>query len=540
MRPLATLMGKKFPVSCALVALGWIGSAVPISAQGLFDGDGPLPISNSLSIEFDVSAAFPFIQQQLERNLPNTFDRVQVAADVVSFLGGQLEALNTQAFSAPESLGQALGTALGQANRPSVLTPYAGQLPVESDVPVFDSYGSLATNKAATIGRGNFAVGLSYQHSRFRDFDGEPIGRLISSEAIGDPVIGEEIEVFILPDGSLLGIGNDIEVTNSSLQVTGVKFTADVITLSMTYGLLDRLDIGALIPYVFLRTEGKAVLTFDATSTIVGIRDDGINPPQIVVGGPGEELSGSITGATISDDFEEDFEGLGDTVLFAKFQVLSQPGLIGETHTPAPLDLAIQTELQIPTGNENNFLGTGNIDVAFRLIAQREIVAQRLRVRGEIGYNFSGTDSDFSAVEFKGGLEWLPLPSSTLPLALSVELIGSESDEFDSIVDAAVGAKYILPGDVGFFGGIRFPLNENGLRPGVTPIIGIEKTFYRPLDSGDLAHLPAAELPEFKPRMTASLATPAGIDGKLFLQAVSDSEAPANLPPRALAELSAY
>lgn len=378
------------------------------------------------------------------------------------------------------SLGAALSQAISASNRPSVLTPYAGQLGGDPDEPVFDTLGSLVTNKATTIGKGNLGLGLSYQHSEFDEFDGEPIGKSVGFAdtrdptrsdlaPVSDPIFGEQ--------------GQGVLEVSEELAVSEVKFTADVVTLSITYGLLDRLDIGALIPYIFLRTEGRA--NYQITTRVLRVDE---NTGAVTVLDP-------RTTRKFKGGWDEDFNGFGDIILFTKLQILSQAGVIGETHRPAPLDLAAQLEVKLPTGDEGEFLGTGKTDVAIRLLGQRTIT-ETVLLRGEVGFNRSGLDNDFNTWEWKTGVEWQPL----LALAFSAEVIGAWSDEFDTILDGVIGAKYNFPRDLSVFGGVRFPLNDNGLRFDYAPIIGIEKTFQRPFSrEADMASLPPRELPEFQP-----------------------------------------
>src|SRR5688572_11481250 len=69
--------------------------------------------------------------------------------------GGTLGKVFQQGISAPVRLQQQLAAsltqAIGAANRPSVLTPYSGQL---AGTETEDTFGSIVTNKATTLGRG--------------------------------------------------------------------------------------------------------------------------------------------------------------------------------------------------------------------------------------------------------------------------------------------------------------------------------------------------------------------------------------------------
>src|SRR5207249_1866635 len=68
---------------------------------------------------------------------------------------------STPSTQLQQDLGAALSSAVSAANRPSVLTPYAGIIGTskESGELVLDTFGSLTANKATTIGQGNLAAG---------------------------------------------------------------------------------------------------------------------------------------------------------------------------------------------------------------------------------------------------------------------------------------------------------------------------------------------------------------------------------------------
>lgn len=385
-------------------------------------------------------------------------------------------------FTVPVTIQNQLGAALSQAvsasNRPSVLTPYAGQLSSDPNQPVFDSLGSLVTNKATTIGKGNFGIGVSYQHSRFTQFNGSNIGKVAEFNQKLPP----NFATVTFVNDPIFGNQTTSVVANSeeNLDVTRVSFTADVFTLALTYGLLDRLDVGALVPYIFIRTTGRA--NFQVHTTVSG------------------SINGSPNGTILSQTskfkggWDVDSSGFGDVILFSKLQILSQAGAIGSQHTPAPIDLAAQLEVKLPTGAESKFLGTGKTDVALRLLAQRSIL-ENIIIRSEIGYNRSGLSNDFNTIEYRLGAEWAPI----VPLAFSAEVIGSYSHAFHNVLDGVVGTKYLFPNDFSIFAGLRVPLNENGLRFRYAPIVGVEKTFHHFLQRTDMASLPPREMPEFKP-----------------------------------------
>ena len=93
--------------------------------------------------------------------------------------------------------------------------------------------------------------------------------------------------------------------------------------------------------------------------------------------------------------------------------------------------------------------------------------------------------------------EYRQLQQFYSPMAISGEIIAVDPRNSATIFDAVAGAKALLPWDSAIFAGVRFPLNDEGLRFDWAPIIGIEKTFYNPFDHRelDLTNLPPRAIP---------------------------------------------
>jgi hypothetical protein len=445
-------------------------------AAGAFQSDQLIGGNDVIPINPDFSPAVNLAPIDLVPEQPGLVDDIVRSAIQAGFIANNLNTIPVE-ITIQTGLSAALAQAISATNRPSVLTPYAGLFDVEG-IPVFDPIGSLVTNKASTIGQGSFGFGVSVQRSRFHEFDGSDIGDAVSfnetstqTTDISTPAINPMSVTTVLVQ--------DMDIRN-------VIFRADVITLALTYGLFERVDVGALVPYIFLKTEGRATFSYTATTSV------SLPNPAIVT----EDV---VSADTFSGKWSRDEDGFGDMVVFTKFQALSQAGRFGPNHDRAPVDLAFQVEVKLATGDEGEFLGTGKTDLAGRVLVQREVIPAKMRLRGEAGYNYSGLDSDFSTWEFKTGLEWLALAN----LAFSAELIGADSQAFGLIVDGVLGGKYVFANDVSVFAGLRFPLNENGLRFYSAPILGVEKTFGR-VFGGDVASLPERNLPAFEPAPAAT------------------------------------
>ena len=131
------------------------------------------------------------------------------------------------------------------------------------------------------------------------------------------------------------------------IETVALRIRTDTMTLTGNVGVTDRFDIGAAIPFVRVSLQGERVDTYR-----------------------GRELVQAAGTASAS--------GLGDAVVRAKYNVLRDGGS----------GLAIGVEARLPTGREEDLLGSGRASFAPRLIGSYE--RDRVGVHGELGYSFRG------------------------------------------------------------------------------------------------------------------------------------------------------
>jgi hypothetical protein len=440
----------------AALLLGAANGRAQSSNQNVIGGNDLVPINPDFSP--------PTVLYVTELNgvpQPGTTDFAQSSVAKAAGLDRDLQAQ----INVPVSLGAALSQAISAGNRPSVLTPYAGQLAGEGATAVFDTFGSLVTNKATTLGKGKLGIGVSAQYSLFDAFDGHDIGRSVSQKTQTQRnVSGSD------PDSGLSGSTVVPLTTVVDVTAEDVEFEVDVVTLALTYGLLENIDIGALVPYIWLTTRGEVEIDVNQSATVALTSIESSQVVGTVVASSHRSYRGK---------FDRSYDGIGDIILFAKWQVLSQEGLPNRG-IDSGVDMALQFEVKLPTGEADRFLGTEKTDVAGRMLVQRSMVEGKYVLRGEAGYNRSGLGNEFNTFDYKVGSEVLLTDS----LAASVELIGSYSKEFHGILDIAGGAKYAVSRDFKVFAGVRAPLNDNGLRYDASPIVGIEYTFSPPPPTG--------------------------------------------------------
>jgi len=315
------------------------------------------------------------------------------------------------------------------------------------------SLGPEFLERAETIGRGRFDVGMSYLYADLTDFEGENLA--------DDILFGTE--------GSSGGVdfAGAFAGTDFSLQSHVFSFFA-------TYGITDRWDVNVVMPLVYtkLELEGRAGYTFSTGPTVIG---------QV----------------RLSDFYDNDAFGQGDLQLRTKYRFVEG----GE------VDVAGAFALRLPTGDEDDFHGLGDVMLTPALVLSRMLGPHQ--VHAQLGVEVNADDLERSRARYGIGGEL----QVTEMLALTVEIMGSSSfvdDEFDvstrgsivppvgltgrfvdrvgpdsitarvprsDVLDGAVGFKVNIAGNaVGYLGAI-IPMTEDSLRADFLPVGGFEVSF---------------------------------------------------------------
>jgi Putative MetA-pathway of phenol degradation len=186
------------------------------------------------------------------------------------------------------------------------------------------SFGPFFTERSLTVGRGQSSFGLTYRSATFDNIDGRNLrdGTLVSTASI----LRGESEPF------------DIETVS-------LRIHTDTMTLAGNFGITDRLDLSAAMPFSRVTLTGQRVDTYR-----------------------GRELI-QATGSAVAS-------GIGDLIVRAKYNVLRIEGS----------GIAIGGEARLPTGNEENLLGAGHATFKPRVIGSIE--GDRVAMHGNVGYSF--------------------------------------------------------------------------------------------------------------------------------------------------------
>jgi Putative MetA-pathway of phenol degradation len=195
-----------------------------------------------------------------------------------------------------------------------------------------NSFDPFYTDRALTSGAGQITFGLDYQQAVFRTIDGHALG-----------------------DGTLVSTASKLRGDTQffDVETLSVQLRTDTVTVVSNLGVTDRLDVRAALPIVRITLSGERIDTYRGRRAI----------------------QASAVGTT---------SGLGDAIFYAKYNVLRRNAS----------GLAFGMEARLPTGDDQNLLGTGRATIMPRVIASIE--RQRATVHANLGYGFGNFSNELS------------------------------------------------------------------------------------------------------------------------------------------------
>jgi hypothetical protein len=313
--------------------------------------------------------------------------------------------------------------------------------------------GPIIGERAETIGRGQFNFGASYAYVHLATINGDELDGLVNRRRVNGRTI-----IFPVPGGLTLRDGRFTNYLPVRVQ-TDLDVDAHIATPSLTYGITPDLDVNVTVP--FLRTS----LDVQARTRVPDPRF-----PQFALP-PGDP--------NVQDDVRsagDDAVGIGDVLVRAKYVLLRQRAV----------DVAAQLGLSLPTGSQDDLQGTGTTRVQPLLVLSR--VIGRVEPLLNLGVDFDADDVDRSVMRWAIGATGQVLDAlSVSAVFLGRHELAAQSDpietpfffqvERNDQYDVSVGARYHFA-DAGLVGVAAIvPLNEQGLRPDVIPILSLEYAF---------------------------------------------------------------
>jgi len=339
-----------------------------------------------------------------------------------------------------------------------------------------ESFGPIYSERAETIGKGKFNLGLNFSHFKFDQIDGLDLRdgdvRLVFTHQDTNQ------------DGSSIQLFFEGDVITARFRL---KIETDITAFVATYGLSDRLDVGAAIPIVRVKLEAQTEASIQrlATGTTATVH--------------------RFLNGTDHDTFRQSgsASGVGDVVLRGKFRLWrgSRAGL------------AVAADLRPPTGEERDLLGTGAVQAQAFLIGSAHFGAFSPHLNA--GYTWSGNASGgreiSDEISYTGGFDWALGPRLTLAVDAigrtfrNAQVVSVADTTFQAntnsdrttppVIVSAVFPRLVseredsntLIGSVGFkvnpVGNLLltvnglFALNDHGLQARFAPLVGLDYSF---------------------------------------------------------------
>jgi Putative MetA-pathway of phenol degradation len=354
------------------------------------------------------------------------------------------------------SIATSLGNLPFTAASSGITFNFVGGAPVATSV----SAGPIFGERSQTLGRGRVLAGLNVNGASMANLRGIPLSELVFKFAhvnVGEPALGDPSF-----ERDIIEVKTDLSL---SLLVTSVF---------ASYGLMDNVDIGVLVPVVRASIDG----TSDA-QIVTSLPN---TPHLFDQPTPSTRASSASSGSAV---------GIGDVAIRAKINV----------RQTTKWGAALIADARLPTGDADNFLGSGNTSV--RALAVVSGSAGNFAPHANAGFAFRTGDNQNKSLLGTVGFD--QLVSSRITLAMDViadlELGASKlvlpdpviftapdptpvivsltdiPDQKDNLIDASFGLKFALANEFRAVSNILVPLNNGGLRPKFLWTVGLERTF---------------------------------------------------------------
>jgi hypothetical protein len=363
-------------------------------------------------------------------------------SDVISFLVTN-QSVQTEDFEKDRAAAAATADTIGRALQVNLATVpiatsssgFAYRLDPELGTVsrVSDSFGTFFVERAMTSGRGRASFGAAATTAAYDRLDG-----------------------FELRDGTLLTTANRFldESAPFDTEALALEIRTSTLTLFGTFGVTDRLDIGAAVPLVQMNIEGSRVNVYGGQSFL--------------------QASGTASAS-----------GMADIAVRAKYQLLS-------TRSGG---FAAAAEVRLPTGDKNLLLGAGTAAIKLMGIASAENARAGAHVnfavvRGGVSDELDGSGAvTFAAtprVTFSGEVLFRRLSGVKQMIAVSAPHPTSDGvttqrlapgTATPTLTSAVTGVKWNARGTLVLTGEVLWRIGKAGLTAPFTPTIALDYLF---------------------------------------------------------------
>jgi hypothetical protein len=380
-----------------------------------------------------------------------------------------------------------------------------------------ESLGPILGERASTIGRNKLYVAFSFQYFNFNSIDGHDTSKLPS--VFRHQPFPPPFPSFITACPNQTGLtgsyaGNPCFVRDFVQTTNNIDLTVHQYTLYATYGISRHLDVSVEVPFlsVNMKATSNASIVQNSFAPVSPNFPGGVFhqfDPSLV---PSCGSARPCLQATFSSSGNA--SGIGDVTLRGKYELF--PG--------ERVGFAAGVDVRLPTGDEQNFLGSGAAGVKpFGVVSY----SARVSPHAEVGYEWNGKSilaGDFvgpTATNAKGSLpnrfvyivgtdvaivkrltgafdlfgqrlfgvrEFFSNPytdlgkcsdiaCTTLTAGTTHPDLGVRSGTDANILNASVGLKYELVRKLVISGNVLVKLNDRGLRPTTVPLVGVSYNF---------------------------------------------------------------
>jgi hypothetical protein len=330
--------------------------------------------------------------------------------------------------------------------------------------------GPTALRSTRTVGEGKTSVRFAASYFELSD-DFGPINYKIAPE---DPAVPE-------PRGfAAVGLSASARVS--------------LLNIAVSHGLTRRIDLLLNVPVVIVDADAKQSFTTRASALGVPARDAVLSGARTV-----EDLDILLRLGALAFRRER-FDNLGFDFAHGTHVGLGRVSLGGKglLYSEGRLQVALATELFLPSPNQDELAGSESVALFPRLLAEVS-VTKRVRLHLDAGYDYDFDNAElrravwsvgpaFAANRFSldlgvagsifdAPLKWTPNTArgaAAPPYPATRAVAAGDNSVGDLFVDLLVGAKFRLRENLVLSGAVSIPVNDEGFRPAALGTIGIE------------------------------------------------------------------
>jgi hypothetical protein len=328
------------------------------------------------------------------------------------------------------------------------------------------TFGPLFAERALTIGKKRFSVGANWQYSKYSTFEGTDLDSgdikfYLTHAPVGNPPFFFE--------GDLIEAALRLDVSSNTT------------TMFANYGLTNAWDVSVAVPFQHVKMDAAV------DATVLRLATGDTSTIHQFPNGTTQQTFTSTGSAS----------GIGDILIRTKYRFLNVGGG----------GLAAAVDVRLPTGDEENLLGTGATQTTFMFVASSS--HGRFAPHFNTGYTASSSGdlvdipNEFS---YRGGTEFEASPRITIVGDfLGRTLINSGRMEFGqtthnfmsalgvpgsitttelhttdkslNLTSLAVGGKFNIAGNLLINANVLFSLGSRGVTAPVTPLVGVDYSF---------------------------------------------------------------